>query len=510
MQRTDRIILNTVVLYAKIVICMAISLYTVPIVLRALGESDYGLYNLIGGIIAMLAFMNAAMTVSTQRYLSVTIGERDKTKLLQVYNLSILLHILIGLAVVAIIEALMPLLFSHVLNILPEQQQVAHLLFHTLVATMFLHIVTVPFDAVINAYENLIFFSITGVVEAILKLILVLSLTLFLHDRLAIYALSMTGIAALILLLKYVYCHFKYKDLHLSLSACRNRPLFTEMTQFTGWNTLSSFALIARNQGLAIVFNHFLGTVINAAYGIAMQVSGVLGYFTETIKKSINPQLMESQGLREHERLVQLTFALTKYSLLMLCLVSVPLFVEMPAIIGLWIGHAPQYTVEFTRLIIIIAIITQSSAGLMSAVQSTGRIKWYTIVICLTLLSTLVIAYAGLHRGTSPVTALIFACAIEVVAFFIRLWFAHHLNNIPAWSYVRKVVLPIALLTLLTGLVLFGFKRLMEASLLRLLLVGVVDLLVFLPITYYCLLDGNERAFTRQLVQKLLRPLKKH
>ena len=403
----------------------------------------------------------------------------------------------------------MPLLFSHVLNILPEQQDVAHLLFHTLVATMFLHIVTVPFDAVINAYENLIFFSITGVVEAILKLILVLSLTLFLHDRLAIYAISMTGIAALILLLKYVYCHFKYKDLHLRFSACRNRPLFTEMTQFTGWNTLSSFALIARNQGLAIVFNHFLGTVINAAYGIATQVNGVLGYFTETVKKSINPQLMESHGLREHERLVQLTFALTKYSLLMLCIVAVPLYVEMPAIIGLWIGEAPQYTTEFTRLVIIITIITQSSAGLMSAVQSTGRVKWYTIVICLTLLSTLVIAYAGLRHGASPVMALVFACVIEVVAFFVRLWFAHHLNHIPAWNYVCKVVLPIALLTLLTALVLFGCKRLLEASLLRLMLIGAIDVLIFLPVTYCCLLNSDERAFTRQLVQKLLRPFKK-
>lgn len=506
MQRTNRIILNTVVLYAKIVVCMAISLYTVPLVLRALGESDYGLYNLIGGIIAMLAFMNAAMTVSTQRYLSVTIGERDNVKLQQVYNLSILLHILIGLAVVGIIEALMPLLFSHVLNILPEQQQVAHLLFHTLVATMFLHIVTVPFDAVINAYENLIFFSVTGVIEALLKLILVLSLTYFLHDRLAIYAICMTAIAAIILLLKYVYCRLKYKNLRLSVAACSNRPLLAEMTQFTGWNTLSSFALIARNQGLAIVFNHFLGTAINAAYGIATQVNGVLGYFTETIKKSVNPQLMESQGLREHDRLVQLTFALTKYSLLMLCIVAVPLFVEMPAIIGLWIGDAPRYTVEFTRLVIVITIITQSSAGLMSAVQSTGRIKWYTIVICLTLLSTLVIAYAGLRQGASPVAALAIACAIEVVAFFIRLWFAHHLNGIPAWQYVRKVVLPIALLTVLAALVLIGCKRLMDASLLRILLIGAIDVLVFLPVTYFCLLNSDERAFIRLLVQKLLKP----
>ena len=505
MQRTNRIILNTVVLYAKIVVCMAISLYTVPLVLRALGESDYGLYNLIGGIIAMLAFMNAAMTVSTQRYLSVTIGERDKQKLLEVYNLSILLHILIGLAVVVIIEALMPLLFSHVLNILPEQQQVARLLFHTLVATMFLHIVTVPLDAVINAYENLIFFSVVGVVEAVIKLALVLSLAWFLHDRLAIYALGMTGIAAIVLLLKYAYCHFKYRDLHLSLKACRNRRLLTEMTQFTGWNTLSAFAMVGRNQGLAVVLNHFLGTVINAAYGIAMQVSGVLGYFTETIKKSINPQLMESEGLGEHDRLVRLTFAMTKYSLLVLCMVAAPLFVEMPYIIGLWIGHAPQYTVEFTRLIIVISVITQASSGLMSAVQSSGRVKWYTIVISLTLLSTLFAAYATLWGGMSPVVALVCACAIEAVCFFIRLWFAHHLNGIPAWGYVRRVVLPVLLVTLVTACGMYLCVSLLPPSFIRLTVIGVLDVAVFLPVTYYVILDSEERQYFRMLAGKLLK-----
>lgn len=505
MQRTHRIILNTVVLYAKIVVCMAISLYTVPIVLRALGESDYGLYNLIGGIIAMLAFMNAAMTVSTQRYLSVTIGERDKTKLLQVYNLSILLHIIIGIVVAVIVEALMPLLFSHVLNILPEQQDVAHLLFHTLVATMFLHIVTVPFDAVINAYENLIFFSVAGVVEAILKLILVLSLTLFLHDRLAIYAISMTGIAALILLLKYVYCHFKYKDLHLRLSACHNRSLFTEMTQFTGWNTLSSFALIARNQGLAVVFNHFLGTVINAAYGIANQVNSVLGYFTSTIGKSINPQLMESQGLHEHDRLVKLTFAMTKYSLLVLCMVATPLFVEMPYIMDMWIGNPPMYTIEFTRLIIIISLITQTSIGLMSAVQSTGHVKWYTTAVSIILFSTIFVAYFALRMGYSPVAALVCACFIELITFFVRLWFAHRLNSIPMWDYIKEAILPSLSLSLIIGLGLQLCTKIIEPSFYRLVFSCILDALLFFFVTYYGFLNSQERDFVKSISKKVLK-----
>ena len=503
MQATGRIIFNTSVLYVKIVICMAISLYTVPLVLDALGQNDYGLFTLIGGIIAMLAFMNGAMTVSTQRYMSVTIGERNNDKLVQVYNLSIGLHVIIGIIVALLCEALMPLLFEFVLNILPEQQHSAHLLFHTMIATVFLQIVTVPFDATINAYEDLTFFSIAGVIEAVLKLFLVLALPYFTDNRLVIYATAITAITLLILILKYGYCAVRYKNLRLTLSSYSNRPLLVEMAKFTGWNTLSSFALMARNQGIAVIFNHFLGTIINAAYGIATQVNGVLGYFSETIKKGINPQLMESEGLQEHQRLVNLTFAMTKYSLLILCFITLPLYIEMPYIIHLWISDAPDYTVEFTRIILILSLLTLASTGLMSAVQSSGKVKWYTIAICAVLLSTIVFAYIGLRLHFSPITVLYMACLIEIVAFFVRLWFANKLNGIPVWDYIFKPVLPVLALAVIVGIIMYGCTKLTEPSFIRLMIVGILDVVLFLPLSYFIILTKDEHAYVRQMVAKI-------
>ena len=503
MQATGRIIFNTGVLYIKIVICMAISLYTVPLVLDALGQNDYGLFTLIGGIIAMLAFMNGAMTVSTQRYMSVTIGERNNDKLVQVYNLSIGLHVAIGIIVVLLCEALMPLLFNFVLNILPEQESNAYLLFHTMIATVFLQIVTVPFDATINAYEDLTFFSIAGVIEALLKLFLVLALPCFSDNRLVIYAMAITTITFLILILKYAYCAIRYKNLRLSLASYSNRPLLVEMAKFTGWNTLSSFALMARNQGIAIIFNHFLGTIINAAYGIATQVNGVLGYFSETIKKGINPQLMESEGLQEHQRLVKLTFAMTKYSLLILSFITLPLYIEMPYIIDLWIGDAPAYTVEFTRIILILSLLTLASTGLMSAVQSSGKVKWYTIAICAVLLSTIAFAYIGLRLHFSPITILYIACLIEVVAFFVRLWFANKLNAIPVWDYVRRPVLSVLMLAIMVGLIMYGCTKLLEPSFIRLLTIGILDVALFLPLSYFTLLAKEEKDYVKLLIAKI-------
>lgn len=504
MQPTNRIIFNTIVLYAKIVICMGISLYTVPLVLEALGESDYGLFNLIAGLIAMLSFMNGAMTVSTQRYLSVTIGECDHQKLLQVFNISIILHLLLGLVVVLAIEALAPLLFSCVLNIEPAQDGVAHLLFHTLMVSMFFSIITVPLDAVLNAYENMLFFSVAGIIEALLKLALAFSLAFLSDGRLAFYGIAVALITVIVFAVKYLYCRFRYRQLRLSVQACRNRRLFREMIHFAGWNMLSTFALVGRVQGLAVILNHFLGTVINAAYGIASQVNGVLSYFTSTIQKSVNPQLMESESSHDAARQLGLTFALTKYSMLILCAVSAPLIVEMPFIFDIWLPSIPDYTIAFTRIIIIIAIVMQSSAGLMSAVQSSGRIKWYTISISLALMSALFIAYTVLSLRCSPVWALWGTLLTEVVAVCIRLYFARHLKSVPVWHYLRQAVLPSAVLFLFTCGVLWLSTLFFAPSFLRLVLACVLDAVLFITLTYRFLLSAPERQVVVSILKKIV------
>lgn len=487
----------------KIVICMAISLITVPLVLHALGEKDYGLFSLIAGVIAMLAFINGAMTVSTQRYLSVTIGERDKPKLLQVYNLSILLHFLLGVVIVLLIEITTPLLMKFMLNIDESQKEVAYLLFHFLSVSMFFTVITVPFDAVLNSYENMLFFSITGIIEAVLRLLLAFSLYLFSANRLEIFGLSTAAIALIVFLIKYIYCSHKYKDLYINIPSLKNKKLFVEIASFAGWNTLSSITMVGRNQGIALVLNHFFGTIINASYGIANQVNGTLGYFTTTIQKSINPQLMESEGLHEQQRLTNLTFALTKYSLFILCAISVPLIIELPFIFKIWIGNVPPHTVSFTRIIIILSVITQASAGLMSAVQSAGKIKDYTISICIITLSGLAIAYFLIDNGASPDSALWTLCVVEGVVFLVRAYFAWHLQHIPLGEYLRRTILPNLLLVALIGTCLYYSTKILPPSFYRLSIVVLADIILFCSLGYIFLFDNNEKLYFRNILIKL-------
>ncbi len=503
MQGANRIIFNTVVLYVKILICMAISLCAVPLVLSALGKEDFGLYNVVGGVVAMLAFLNGSMTISTQRFLSVTMGEGNRQKLVEVFNISVLLHLLIAVAVVLLVELSAPILFDYILKIDSSREIVARCLLDYLAVNIFFAIIAVPFDAVLNAYENMLVFSIISIVEAVLKLIVALSLPYIMADKLEFYGKAMASVMALVFLMKSIYVHFRYREMRLSIASLGNVRLFWEMFSFVGWNTISGFSTTFRYQGLAVVLNHFFGTVVNAAYGIGGQINGVLGYFSATIQKSINPQLMQSHGSHDQEKLMTMTFSLTKFSTLCMGIVALPLIVEMPYILQLWLTNVPEGTVAISRLIIVLSLIYQMSSGLMSAIQSTGKIKWYTITIGLLTMSTIPIAYVVLKSGHITEMALVVACVIEAVAMCLRLVFARKLVDLPIKSYFCMIVVPMILLLIFIGMLLYAITVTLQPSFLRLVTVCVVDVAIYGVAAYKLLLSQSERVHIDELAEKI-------
>lgn len=500
MRGTNRIIINTIILYVKIIVCMVISLWTVPLFLKGLGEQDFGVFNLVAGIVAMLAFLNGAMTVSTQRFLSVTIGEKDNKKLQEVFNLSIVLHIILGIFVVVLIEASVPFLIEHVINIPQGYTEIVRLLFHYLAVSICFTIIAVPFDAVLNSYENMAAFSIFGIIESLMRLAIALAIQYIdITGRLNFYGYCSMFIALAILLLKYIYTSRRYKHLSLSYKYCKNKKLFFELCGFAGWNALNSIAIIGRNQGIALTLNHFLGATINAAYGIGNQINGVLGYFSQTIQKSITPQLMESHGAHDKNKLEAMTFGLTKYSTLSMGIVAIPLFVEMPFILNSWLPIVPSHTISFSRYIIILSLLFQLSSGLMSAVQSSGKIKWYTICICITLISIIPTSYLSLKTGSKAVIALQIACAFEVIAFIIRLFFAKKLTDINTNKYITTLVLPLIATHTITTSILYLITTVIQESFIRLILNSFVGVILFCFVAYYITLTKIEKEYIHSI-----------
>lgn len=494
MQGTNRIIINTIILYVKIIVCMIISLWTVPLFLQGLGEHDFGVFNLVAGIVAMLAFLNGAMTVSTQRFLSVTIGEKDKNKLLEVFNLSIILHFILGFLVVILIEISVPFLIGHVINIPYGYTGIVQLLFHYLSVSICFSILAVPFDAVLNSYENMAAFSIFGIVESLMRFAIAIAIqSIDVTSRLKFYGYCTMFIAIVIFFLKYIYIRYKYNDLSLSYKYCKNKALFIELCGFAGWNTLNSIAIIGRNQGIALTLNHFLGATINAAYGIGNQINGVLGYFSQTIQKSITPQLMESHGAHNKNKLETMTFGLTKYSTLSMGIVAIPLYVEMPFILNTWLPKVPPHTISFSRYIIILSLLFQLSSGLMSAVQSSGKLKWYTICICLTMISVIPITYASLNVGNKAETALQITCIFEFFGFLIRLFFTKKLTDINVNKYITTIILPLIATHGITATVLYFITTTIQESFLRIALNSLIGAIVFCLTAFYLTITNSER-----------------
>lgn len=509
MNAANRIILNTIILFFKIVVCTVISLWSIPIVLRQLGKSDFGLYNLVAGVIVMLSFLNAAMTISTQRFISVTRGTDNAVQLNRVYNVSILLHILIGFAIALLLGGLYPFLDSF-LNIPQDRIDAAQYIYVMLIISTFFTIISVPFDAVMNAYENMLSFSMIAIFESILKLSVALSLAFVTTDRLRFYGTCIALIAILVAFTKICYTLFRYRNLRFQLSHYFDWPTMKEISCFAVWNTLGTAVIVGRNQGIAVVLNHFFSTVINATYGIANQVNGLLGYFSSTLQKSINPQLMMSEGMKEEKRLLHLSYLSSKYSVLMVGFCALPLMVEMPFILKQWLRDMPEYTIEFTRLVIFLSIVYQFSTGIMSLIQSKGRIASYTIVLTSVILMNIPLSYFFLRSGMKPYVVFVIMICIEAISLVIRMLFARKMAQFDIAYFFRKIMLPIFAFFIGMFFLLCIPSFLMNASYWRLLCVILINV-VFFPLCSFCLLfNSEEQEFLKTLFYNIRNKLKKN
>lgn len=504
MQGTSKIILNTCILYAKIIINMMISLVSVPLILKALGPSDFGLYNLVAGVISMLAFLNASMSISTQRFLSVAIGEGNTKKLNQIYNCGVFLHILIGLCVVCGFELAFPFLFDGFLNINTERIETAKLVFQLLVVSTFFTILAIPYGAVMNAKEDMFAFSIIGICEALLKLLLALYLSYCPMDRLLFYAIGMSIIAILITFVNSIYISKKYSDFEIALTKYVNKGTLCQMLGFAGWNTLGAVAMIGRNQGVAIVINLFYGTIINASYGVANQINGVLNYFSTTFQRAINPQLMQSEGQKDRSRLIKFSYSSSKFSILVLAFFAVPLIIEMPYVLKLWLHEIPAYTIELSRLILVLSIIFQLSMGLMSAIQAVGQIREYFVAVSILILLNIPISYLFLKFGYPPYFCTISFILIEVITFAMRLIMAKQIVGISPIIFLNEVVIKAFVCIIIGAILPLILVNIIDESFFRLLLVCLLYAITFISVMWCYALSKNQKLYVKSIINNIV------
>jgi O-antigen/teichoic acid export membrane protein len=489
MQPAKRVVINTGFLYGKMLITMFISLYSTRLILSALGVEDFGIFNLVGGIIAMLSFMNGAMSVSTQRFLSYYLGAGEVSKLKSVFSSSVLLHLLIAIIIILLLELGGIFLFNGVLNIPADRIGTAKVVFHFMVVSTFFTINAVPFDATINAHEIFLFDALTGIFESIVKLGIAIILIYTGVDKLILYGLLIAALTIFIRIIKSIYCYRKYDECRISVKSHINIGLFKEMLTFAGWNLFGSLCSVVRNQGLAIVLNFFFGVIVNAAYGIANQVNGQLSSFSQNMLKALNPQIVKSEGSGDRNRMLRLSMLACKLSFLLLAFFSVPLIIEMPFILKVWLKTVPENTVVFCQLILILTLIQQLTVGLMSAIQSVGKIKAYQIVVGSLLILNLPLAYWLIKLGLPSYSVLVGSIFLESIAGGSRIWFAHELTGLPVIVFLRKIMFVTVLTVVMAALIAMIPRFLLEGGILRLFLTAIVS-------TISLLLIGKKIVFT--------------
>ena len=489
----NKIVLNTIILYIKIVLNMVLSFVSVPIVLRALGAEDYGLYALVAGVVAMLAFLNSSMTVSTQRYLSVTMGTGDVNKVTGVFSCSLYLHLLIGLTVCVLFEVVALFDFDGVLNIPQGRAGAAKIIYQFLVLSTFFTIISVPYDAVLNAHENMLVFSLVTIIGALLRLVLAISL-LYIHvDKLIVYGAGLACVSFIEVLLKRIYVSRSYKEMERIPYKQLDKFLFKEMFSFAGWNIIGSMATVLRNQGIAVIFNLFFGTIVNAAYGIANQVNGVLMNFSNSIQKAINPQLMKSEGANQHDSMMRLTYGSIKISEFIFGLMAVPLIIEMDTILKWWLGSVPENTVIFCRLILLMNMIMLFTGGVSAAIQARGNIKKYVIVTTSLLLLHVPIAYILLAIGYPPYSAILSMCLIELLVMMVRFIFGYYNVGLSIKGILQRILFPFVIMYMAAFSVGFFVREMFLQNWLRVFLVIVIVVFIMSFIAYWWLLDSQER-----------------
>jgi len=500
MQSAERVIKNTGFLYGKMVITIFISLYSTRLILNALGVADYGIFNLVGGVIAMLSFINGAMIIATQRYLSFYIGAGDDHKLKSVFISSIVLHLVISLIIVLLLEIAGFFLFDGVLNIPVDRIGTAKVIFHFMIISTFFTINAVPYDASINSHENMLFDSLLGIFESILKLGIAIWLVYSEIDKLILFGLLTAVSTIIIRIIKGIYCSRKYIECRINLKSRVQTGLLKEMLSFAGWNLFGLLCSVLSNQGLAILLNLFFGVVVNAAYGIANQVNANLRSFSSNMIRAILPQITKSEGSGDRERMLRLSVLASKMSFFLLAFFAIPIIIEMHFILKIWLKTVPDNALIFCQLTLILSLVYQITVGMMAAITTVGEIKAYQIVVGIVQLFTLPVAWALMKFGLPALYVFVGSIFIEFIAGGLKIWFAHKIAGLDLNDFLIKTLFNSTLTVVITAILALTIRFLLHEGFLRAILVGTTTSLSLLLLCKYIALTSEENGKIKELL----------
>lgn len=485
------------------ILTMLVTLYTSRVVLRVLGVDDFGIFNVVGGVVIMFSFLNSAMSSATQRFLSFELGKNNLQGFTRVFSMSINIHALIALIVFLLAETI-GLWFVNTHLVIPADRMVAaNWVYQCSILAFMVTIMSVPYNASIIAHERMGAFAYISILEVVLKLGIVFLLEWLAFDKLKLYAVLILLVAVIIRIVYSIYCKLK-------LQGCRyiwvkDKALFKQLSSFAGWNLWGNLAAVGMDQGVNILLNIFFGPIVNAARGIAYQVGAAVRMFYTNFQLAVNPQITKSYAAKDVDRTHMLMFQSSKYSFFLMLILSIPLLFETEFVLQLWLGQVPEYTVWFVRLVLISGLIDCLSGSLMAGAQASGRVKVYQSVVGGLLLLIVPISYIMLKYYESPIVPFVVAICFSVITLIARLVIIHKLVNFDIGEFLSKVIVPCFCVMVLSLPIFYLISNYLNPSTWRF----VIDLLLVLFIVPIMIcfvgMSKKEKDLLKNLVKKILK-----
>ena len=492
MSNSGRIAENTIYLYFRSLFVLFISLYTSRVVLRELGVVDYGVFNVVGGVIAMLGFLKSSMHATYQRYFNVEMGRGNYAGVKDMFRSALAVQLILAVVIIVLAESVGLWFLYNKLVIPTERMDAAFWVFQSAVVSCLFTVLSGPFGAAITAYERMGAFAVISIVDAVLRLGIVLLLEYIHHDKLITYAFLLLLISLLNILFYVTYCKRRIPVVTIGLNW--NRENLRSMFSFGGWSLMDLLAQTLKSQGINIVLNLFFGPVVNAARGISYQISSAVNQFIHSFQTSFRPQLTKSYASGDYDYMKQLYYSATKISYYLIFTLSLPIILETPYILHLWLGeNVPDYTVVFTRLVLLIAFVGTFSNPTSCIVLATGRIKWFSIIVSGMNLLILPIAYLFLWLGYGPVSAFVVSLVMTILVQLTRIIVTSRMTVLSLTDYFRHVIMPTCTYSLLTPWIAFAVVYLMPQGIARLALTCVLSIISSLLFAWLVGLNKQEQ-----------------
>ncbi|MCP4602354.1 MAG: lipopolysaccharide biosynthesis protein [Proteobacteria bacterium] len=502
MKNTNKILANTGFMYVNLITSVIVSLYASRVVLNSLGVVDYGIYNVVGGVVLFFGFIYSSMAISLQRYFSYEWGRNNIAAVKRVFNAGLIIHICIAILIFILAETIGVWFMRAYLVIPLERADAAEWVFHFAVLSFMCTIITVPYQSVLFSRENMLAIAIVEITRTFLKLIIALLLLVTTYDKLKVYSSLYFVIVTALLVIYWFICRLKYPESRIM--KVTDKSLFKELAGFAAWNLFGQTSIVGKIQGNAILLNIFFGPIVNAAFSITNQVNSQLAVFSNMIVTAANPQIVKNYSSGDHSSMFRLVFQSTKMCFFLMFTMCIPFFFEMDFILELWLKNVPEHTSTFCKLALINTLIDSMSSALLITASATGRIRFYQAVVGGIFLLNMPFTYIFFKFGYSSEIVFIIGIFLSLGALTARIIILRKLVNLNVSFFFLNVIARLMLLVLFTAIPLFILNETVDGEILRRVMNIFIAPIFATLVMYYIVLEGYERRNLIDMLKKIV------